>query len=122
MKYARTWAVVFALLLVAAPFTLAQAGVDGAWKLTFQTDQGAVDADMTLKQDGQKVTGALVSPQGEAPIEGTFNDGKLVLSMSVDAQGQALVITFNGALEKDTLKGDVDFGGFGSAQWSATRK
>jgi hypothetical protein len=122
MRYARTWAVVFALFVVAAPFALAQAGVDGAWKLTFQTDQGAIDADMTLKQDGQKVTGSLVSPQGEAPIEGTFNDGKLVLSMSVDAQGQALVITFNGALEKDTLKGDVDFGGFGSAQWSATRK
>jgi hypothetical protein len=113
---------VFALLLVAAPFMLAQAGVAGAWKLTFQTDQGAIDADMTLKQEGQKVTGSLVSPQGEAPIEGTFTDGKLLLSMSVDAQGQALVITFNGALEKDTLKGDVDFGGFGSAQWSATRK
>jgi hypothetical protein len=122
MRYARPWAVVFALLLVAAPFALAQADVDGTWKLTFLTDQGAIDADMTLKQDGQKVTGSLVSPQGEAPIEGTFNDGKLVLSMSVDAQGQALVITFNGALEKDTLKGDVDFGGFGSAQWSATRK
>jgi hypothetical protein len=122
MRYARTWAVVFALLLVTAPFARAQAGIDGAWKLTFQTDQGAVDADMTLKQDGQKVTGSLVSPQGEAPIEGTFTDGKLVLSMSVDAGGQALVITFNGALEKDTLKGDVDFGGFGSAQWSATRK
>ena len=122
MRYVRTWAVVFALLLVTAPFALAQAGVAGAWKLTFQTDQGAIDADMTLKQDGEKVTGSLVSPQGEAPLEGTYNGGKLVLSLSVDAQGQQLVITFNGALEKDTLKGDVDFGGFGSAQWSATRK
>lgn len=122
MRYARTWALVFALVLIAAPLTLAQTGVAGTWKLTFQTDQGAVDSDMTLKQDGQKVTGSLVSPQGEAPIEGTFTDGKLVLSMSVDAGGQALVITFNGALEKDTLKGDVDFGGFGSATWSATRK
>ncbi len=122
MRYARTWAVVFALVLVGVPFTLAQAGVAGTWQLTFQTDQGAVDADMTLKQDGQKVTGSLISPQGEAPIDGTFTDGKLVLSMSVDAGGQALVITFNGALEKDTLKGDVDFGGFGSATWSATRK
>jgi hypothetical protein len=101
---------------------MAQAGVAGAWKLTFQTDQGAIDSDMTLKQDGEKVTGSLVSPQGEAPIEGTFTGGKLVLSLSVDAQGQALVITFNGVLEKDTLKGDVDFGGFGSATWSATRK
>ena len=54
----------FALLLVAAPFTLAQAGVAGAWKLTFQTDQGAVDADMMLKQDGQKVTGSLDQSAG----------------------------------------------------------
>jgi hypothetical protein len=122
MRYVRTWAAVFALLLVTASFALAQAGVAGAWKLTFQTDQGAIDADMTLKQDGEKVTGSLVSPQGEAPLEGTYTGGKLVLSLSVDAQGQQLVITFNGALEKDTLKGDVDFGGFGSAQWSATRK
>jgi hypothetical protein len=121
MRYARTWLVVFALL-AAPPIAWAQAGVAGAWKLTFQTDQGAIDADMTLKQDGQKVSGSLVSPQGEAPVEGTFTDGKLLLSLTVDAQGQTLVITFNGALEKDTLKGDVDFGGFGAAQWSATRQ
>src|SRR5262245_46479291 len=122
MRHVRTWAAVFALLLVTVSFAQAQAGVAGTWKLTFQTDQGAVDADMTLKQDGEKVTGSLVSPQGEAPLEGTYKGGKLVLSLSVDAQGQQLVITFNGALEKDTLKGDVDFGGFGSATWSATRK
>jgi hypothetical protein len=120
MRHARTWLVVFAFL-AAAPLVWAQAGVAGMWKMTFQTDQGAIDSDMTLKQDGQKVTGTLTSPQGEAPIEGTFTDGKLLLSLTVDAQGQTLVITFNGALEKDTLKGDVDFGGFGSAQWSATR-
>jgi len=74
-----------------------------------------------LKQDGEKVTGSLNSPQGEAPLEGTFTGGKLVLSMSVDAGGQALTITFDGALENDTLKGNVDFGGFGSATWTATR-
>jgi hypothetical protein len=122
MKYARTWSVVFALMLISASFTSAQSGVAGVWKMTFQTDQGAVEADMTLKQDGQKVTGTLVSAQGEAPLEGAFTDGKLLMSLTVDAQGQVLTITFSGALEKEALKGDVDFGGFGSAQWSATRK
>jgi hypothetical protein len=110
-----------AVVLLAAPFATAQAGIAGAWKMTFNTDQGAIDSDMTLKLDGQKVTGTLTSPQGEAPVEGTFTDGKLLLSLSVDAGGQMLTITFSGALEKDTLKGDVDFGGFGSATWSATR-
>ncbi len=122
MKYARTGSVVFTLILLSAPFAAAQSGVAGIWKMTFQTDQGAVEADMTLKQDGQKVTGTLVSAQGEAPLEGTFTDGKLLMSLTVDAQGQVLTITFSGALEKEALKGDVDFGGFGSAQWSATRK
>jgi len=120
MRLLRTSSLVLVVLL-AASFAAAQAGVSGKWKLNFQTDQGAVDADLTLKQDGEKVTGSLNSPQGEAPLEGTFKGGKLVLSMSVDAGGQALTITFDGALEKDTLKGNVDFGGFGSATWTATR-
>jgi hypothetical protein len=122
MRLPRPWAIVFAILLSAAGYATAQAGVAGAWKMTFQTDQGAVDADMTLKQDGPKVTGSLTSPQGEAPVEGTFTDGKLLLSLTVDAQGQVLTITFDGVLEKDTLKGNVDFGGFGSATWAASRK
>ena len=120
MRLLRTSSLVLVVLL-AASFAAAQAGVSGTWKLNFQTDQGAVDADLTLKQDGEKVTGTLSSPQGDAPLEGTYKGGKLVLSMSVDAGGQALTITFDGALEKDTLKGNVDFGGFGSATWTATR-
>ena len=121
MRLLRTPSLVLALVLLAASFAAAQSSVAGAWKMTFQTDQGAIDSDMNLKQDGEKVTGSLVSPQGEAPIEGTFKGGKLILSLTVDAGGQALTITFDGALEKDTLKGNVDFGGFGSATWSATR-
>ena len=121
MRLLRTPSLVLALVLLAASFAAAQASVAGALKMTFQTDQGAIDSDMNLKQDGEKVTGTLVSPQGEAPIEGTFTGGKLVLSLTVDAGGQALTITFDGALEKDTLKGNVDFGGFGSATWQATR-
>jgi len=121
MRLLRTSSLVLVVVLLAGSFAAAQASVTGKWKLNFQTDQGAVDADLTLKQDGEKVTGSLTSPQGEAPLEGTYKGGKLVLSLSVDAGGQALTITFDGALEKDTLKGNVDFGGFGSATWTATR-
>ena len=121
MRLLRTSSLVLASVLLAASFAAAQVSVAGTWKLNFQTDQGAVDADLMLKQDGEKVTGSLNSPQGEAPLEGTVTGGKLVLSMSVDAGGQALTITFDGALENDTLKGNVDFGGFGSATWTATR-
>ena len=125
MKRARIrllMAVVALVVLVATPYLSAQSGVAGNWKLTFQSDQGPAEADLVLKQDGQKVTGELASPQGGAPVEGTFADNKLKLTMTIDAQGQSFTMTFNGALEKNTLKGDVDFGGLGSATWEATRK
>src|SRR5688572_12415646 len=97
-------------LLLHAPLALAQ-GVDGNWTLTFQTDQGNADADLSLKVEGQKVTGMLTSPMGEVPLTGTFADGKLKLTATIDAGGQAFTMTFNGALADDAMKGDVDFGG-----------
>jgi hypothetical protein len=108
-------------LLLHAPLALAQ-GVDGNWTLTFQTDQGNADADLSLKVEGQKVTGMLTSPMGEVPLAGTFADGKLKLTATIDAGGQAFTMTFNGALAGDAMKGDVDFGGMGTATWTAARK
>jgi hypothetical protein len=108
-------------LLLHAPLALAQ-GVDGNWTLTFQTDQGNADADLSLKVEGQKVTGMLTSPMGEVPLTGTFADGKLKLTATIDAGGQAFTMTFNGALADDAMKGDVDFGGMGTATWTAARK
>ena len=46
------------IVLLAASFAAAQGSVAGTWKLNFQTDQGAVDADLILKQDGEMVTGS----------------------------------------------------------------
>jgi hypothetical protein len=108
-------------LLLHAPLALAQ-GVAGNWTITLQTDQGNVDADLSLKSEGgDKITGMMTSPMGEVPLTGTFADGKLKLTATIDAGGQAFTMTFNGALAGDAMKGDVDFGGLGSATWTAAR-
>ena len=45
MRIARFSLIVTALIALVVPFALAQASVNGAWKLTFQTDQGTAEAD-----------------------------------------------------------------------------
>jgi hypothetical protein len=123
MRNARTWLVLSALLFGYASLGFAQgASVAGEWTMTFQTDQGAADADMALKVDGQKVSGTITSPQGQAPLEGTVADGKLTMTLSIDACGQSFTMSFNGIVTGDSMKGDVDFGGFGTATWTAVRK
>ena len=116
-------AVVALALIVFAPLASAQtpAGVAGSWKVSLQSDQGPSEAGLVLKQEGSKVVGEITSDLGTAPLDGTFADGKLKLVMNSDACGQSLVITFNAVLEKDTLKGDLDLGGLGTATWTATR-
>lgn len=113
--------VAIAVLLSASPAGAQATGVAGNWKLSFQSDLGASDATLVLKETGGKVVGDLTSDQGVLAVAGSFADNKLKLTGSIDACGQAIVITFNGVLEKDSMKGDADFGGFGSATWTATR-
>jgi hypothetical protein len=122
MKHACLRVLVALVVLSSAEFALAQtASLTGTWKMEFQTDQGPTPASLVLKQEGAKLTGDLTSDQGSLPVSGDFADGKLSLSMSIDACGMSLTITMKGVLEKDTLKGDADFGGFGAATWTATR-
>ena len=122
MKHACVSLLAAAAVLLCAPAALAQTtSLTGTWKVEFVTDQGPMPAVLVLKQDGTKLTGDLTSDQGSLPVSGEFTDGKLNLTMSIDACGMSLTITLKAVLEKDVLKGDADFGGFGSATWTATR-
>ncbi len=53
---------VLGLVFAAAP--RAQGDVSGAWDLTINGPEGTISAGATLKQDGEKVSGTLSSPQG----------------------------------------------------------
>ena len=122
MRVSRLVAVVVALAVLFPGLAFAQAAsVDGNWKVAFQSDAGPSEGSMALKQEGTKVVGDLTSDQGTVPIQGTFENNKINMIISIDACGQSFTITFTGVLEKDVLKGELDFGGLGTATWTATR-
>ena len=100
------------LTLAPAP-VLAQTGVTGDWEIAVNTPQGESTVNLTLKQEGEKVTGNLSSPMGSMPITGTFSGGALTLGATLTLAGNSLELGLNGKLEGETMNGTVKFGDFG---------
>jgi len=113
-------AVLFVALLTAPAF--AQANLTGDWDVTIQSPQGANTVKVTLKQDGDKVSGLFKSPMGELPFTGgTLTGDDLKFAFTVPVQGQPLEITLTGKVAGDTISGKAEFGGFGEGDWTAKR-
>jgi hypothetical protein len=110
------------LILLMGIFSAAaqSASVAGSWDVTIESPQGKRDAVLVIKQDGGKLTGTMKSPRGERPLDSVKLEGNdITFVMTANVQGQDMVFTYKGKVEKDSMKGDADFGGFASGSWSA---
>jgi hypothetical protein len=109
------------VVTAASAMTFAQnASAVGNWDLTIESPQGKRTVQLVIKQEGDKLTGLLRSPRGDRPLDSvTVKGNEITLVMTAQAQGQDLVITYKGTIEKDSMKGDADFGGFAQGAWSA---
>ena len=98
--------------------------VTGKWTFTVQTDAGSGTPTVTLKQDGEKLTGHYSSQNlGEAELTGTVKGQDVKFSFSADAQGTSITVTYTGTIEnKDSMKGTVDLGGVAQGTFTAKRQ
>jgi len=113
---------VFVLCCIALAVAQArpQSNVVGTWDATIDSPQGQNKAMLIIKKEGDKLTGAMKSPRGERPLSSvTLNANEITFVMNANVQGQDMVFTYKGKVEKDSMKGDVDFGGFATGTWSA---
>ena len=58
----------------------AQTTIAGDWDLTITSPQGTRTAPISLKQDGEKITGAFKSQAGELPVDGTLTGNAFKLA------------------------------------------
>lgn len=101
----------------------AKPNVTGSWQFQVETSNGTGTPTFNFKQDGEKLTGQYKGAFGEAPLTGTVKDNKIDFSLKVEAQGQALTLTYTGTIEKDgTMKGTVSLGDVGSGTWTGKRQ
>jgi hypothetical protein len=73
----------------------------GTWNVTVATPFGDQDLQITLKVDGDKVSGTAKHPSGTFPFDGgSYRDDKVVFEVSLDAPVKADL--------KVTLRADGD--------------
>jgi hypothetical protein len=104
--------------------TTAPKGPDlsGNWVLTTESQMGAQDSDMVVKQSGKALTGTLTSQLGSVDYTGSVEGQNVAFSFMFNAQGTDLKIDYIGVVEGDTMKGKAVFGSFGEGTFTAKRK
>jgi hypothetical protein len=102
----------------------AKIDVTGKWAFTVQTSAGSGTPTVTLKQDGEKLTGHYSSANlGEADLTGRVEGRDIEFSFMAEAQGVSFQVTYTGTIEdKDSMKGKVDLGGQAQGTFTAKRQ
>ena len=123
MKGILRLAALVAIVLVSFVPVMAQGtNVTGEWLFNVTTDQGGGTPTITFKQDGEKLTGKYVGQLGNADLTGTVKGGAIHFTFTIDVQGQQAPVTYDGTVEKNTMKGKMDIGGMVNGTFTATKK
>lgn len=94
--------------------------VDGKWDLTIKTPMGEQKAVLTLKQEGDALTGEMSGAMGAVPVEnGRVEGDRLKWSAKVTSP-MPITLEFDGGLDGGDIAGNVKLGAFGSSTFSGT--
>ena len=124
-KRART-AAAMAILLAGSAMLTAQdkANVNGKWILTVMTEAGGTTMPtVTLKQEGEKLTGHYSSQSlGEADVTGTIKGQQIEFGFSAEVQGFALQVRYTGTVDGNTMKGKISLGELGDGTFTGKKQ
>ena len=109
--------ILFALTLQATEFA-------GVWNASYVTEEGQTrESTLTLVVDGNNVTGTIVSPRGQAKIEGgEIRGSKISFFVIRKSNYDEVKINFAGVLKGDQLTLQMQLGAHAPVSLVATRK
>lgn len=121
-------AVVFSLLAVGLSmpaFAADKADATGSWKWSYDRGGQTVENTLTLKQDGDKLTGSVKGRNSETAIaDGKIKDGEVSFKVTRERNGTKYTMNYNGKLAGDVIKGTTESerdGKKNSREWEAKR-
>ena len=93
-------------LFALAGIALAQAKVDGKWTAEIQGGRGTQMLTLTLKADGNKLTGTTEGARGGAvPIEeGSISGNTIKFKQKQQGRGGEVVMSYTGTVSGDEIK------------------
>lgn len=110
--------------LAVSPSAQGKVDVSGKWIFTVQTEAGTTTPSVTLKQDGEKLSGHYSSQTlGEAELTGTIKSGNVNFAFDADLMGQAVRVTYAAKVESaGTMKGTIDVGGLATGTFEGKKQ
>lgn len=118
-----SWVLVPVLLAVTLVVGRAQApSVSGAWLFTVDTGQGSGTPTIVFKQDGETLTGQYEGQLGNSDLTGTVKGAAIEFSFTINVQGQQAPVTYEGTIDRDSMKGTMNIGGMLTGSFTAKRK
>jgi hypothetical protein len=108
--------------------SLAAENPTGTWKWTASFGGQEREQTLTLKLEGDKLTGSMPGRDGGAPTQisdGTFKDDKVSFSVTREFNGQKRTTKYTGAVKGDTITGKSERerdGQTTSTDWVAKRQ
>jgi len=96
--------------------------VDGTYNIQIDTPMGAQAGKLTLKTDGNSLSGSVASSMGEQSFDGgTVTGEEFIWSVQVSGPMGQMKLDFKGSVSGDEISGQVELGSFGSATFKGTR-
>ncbi len=94
--------------------------VDGKWNIVIKTPMGDQYGVLTLKQEGDVLTGEMSGSSGNAPIENGKIEGEKLSWHAKVTTPMPITLEFEGMVEGDGISGNVKLGAFGTSTFSGT--
>lgn len=118
----------FVVALLAATAVAADPAGVWTWKLTTQNGR-EIESTLTLKVDGEKLTGTLARGAQQRTTDitnGTFKNDEISFEVTAERNGNTFTSKYKGKVDGDTIKGTIQGnrpgGGEGRARdWEAKR-
>ena len=107
-----------------APAPAGEVDVTGAYSVTVELPNMTATPSLTLKQDGEKITGEYVSQTyGKYPVAGTVKGADLNFTFTMSIEGNNVDVAYAGTVDKDGgMKGSVNYGDMMSGTFTAAKK
>jgi len=96
--------------------------VDGTYNIEVTTPRGARPSTLTLKTDGDSLSGTYGGQQGEQAFSGgTVSGNDVAWSVQMSGPMGEIKLDFKGTVSGDEISGEVQLGSFGSGTFKGTR-
>ncbi len=109
-------------VLIALALPLAAADLTGVWNVQVDIGGNTGTPTITLKQDGNALSGSYEGLLGKAPLKGTVDGSKVRWEFAAEYDGNKFNVVYTGLFENDAIKGSIDFGGQAAGTFTAKRK